>query len=137
MNIVLDASALLAFVHGEVGADSVAAAMVDDEAVVSAVNHAEVLSKLLDSPDALTPDTLTEILQANDGTLGGIYSVVDFDSDHALVTGALRPLTRHLGLSLGDRACLALAWQLESPAITADRAWADFDQSIVEVRLIR
>jgi PIN domain nuclease of toxin-antitoxin system len=63
-------------------------------------------------------------------------SFIELDPPQARAIAALRPLTRPLGLSLGDRACLALAQQLRRPALTAERSWARLDVG-VEVRLIR
>ena len=62
--------------------------------------------------------------------------VVDFDETLAFSAGALRPATRAAGLSLGDRACLALAMQLDRPALTADRAWSRLRVG-VEVEILR
>ncbi len=62
--------------------------------------------------------------------------VVDFDIKHAYRAGMLRPLTRHAGLSLGDRTCLALALQLNLPALTTDRAWEDILLNVT-VQVIR
>ncbi|MGI5837051.1 MAG: PIN domain-containing protein [Chloroflexota bacterium] len=62
--------------------------------------------------------------------------IVAFDSDLAYSTGLLRPLTKGLGLSLGDRACLALARSLGLPAITTDRTWAKLDIGVT-IRVIR
>lgn len=62
--------------------------------------------------------------------------IVPFDGELAYETAGLRPATKHLGLSLGDRACLALAKREGLPALTADRVWSGLDIG-VEVRLIR
>ncbi len=59
-----------------------------------------------------------------------------FDAVHAELAAILREPTRDLGLSLADRACLALASDLEVPAVTADRSWRDLDIG-VEVELVR
>jgi ribonuclease VapC len=111
---VLDASALLALLNGESGSEYVASVIVDG-AVISTVNLAEVVTKLseLGMPEVLLHDVL--------GSLG--LEIVDFDFKQAYQVGLLRPLTRHAGLSLGDRACLALAKQLGLPALTTDRVW--------------
>ena len=96
--VVLDASALLAFINGEAGADKVAAVLGD--AVISAVNLAEAVTKLVlrsRSPE----QTLAVIAEAE-------VPVIDFDRALAEAAGVLAVSTRTRGLSLGDRACLAL-----------------------------
>lgn len=122
----MDSSAILALAFRERGREHVAVAL--SGAAISAVNLAEVMSKLLDS--GLSPDQVDR--QVNDFSL----IVADFDRDLAMRTALLRAATRHKGLSLGDRACLALAIRERLPAMTADRAWADLDLP-VEVVLIR
>ena len=113
-NYVLDASALMALFHDEPGSDKVAEA-VKDGAAISTVNLSEIASKL---NELNTPQTL---IQNAINALG--LTIVDFNADLAYKVGLLRPLTRHLGLSLGDRACLALAQYLNLPALTSDRQW--------------
>ena len=122
--VVLDASAILCLLQGEPGSDEVLAAL--PGAVVGTVNLGEVVSKLAEHgmPEG-------EIRQAL--TLG--LTVVPFTEELAYAAGALRPATRSRGLSLGDRACLALARSLGVPAITTDRAWSDLDAG-VEVRVL-
>ena len=95
---------------------------------MSAVNVAEVVSRLADT--GMNADEVRSLV----GTLG--LEVTPFDEELAHATGMLRPSTRRKGLSLGDRACLALARQLALPALTADRGWAELDIG-VEVTLIR
>lgn len=114
MTIVLDASAVLALLGDEPGADRVAAA-VDGGATIGAVNLAEVLTKLSDfgMPRSAAEDVL-------DG-LG--LEVVAFDGTSARAAAALRASTRSRGLSLGDRAALALAHALDAPVLTVDRSW--------------
>lgn len=126
IEIVADASAILALVFVERGRDHVAVTL--PGAAISAVNLAEVMSKMLDK--GLSPEQVRG--QLNDLSL----IVVDFDQDLALRTARLRAATRHRGLSLGDRACLALAIREKLPVITADTAWSDLDLG-VEVVLIR
>ncbi len=125
-NIVLDASAMIAFLKDEVGSATVLAAMPD--AVISSVNLAEVVTRLIDDGFAFE-DVRTAIANTSIDTIG-------FDYEFAFGAGALREPTRAYGLSLGDRACLALAQRLGIPALTADRQWAHIDVG-VEVRLIR
>lgn len=93
-----------------------------------AVNLAEVASKLIDS--GLPPDAIAEALD------GLALDVRPFDHTLALAAGLLRSRTRSLGLSLGDRACLALGEHLSLPVLTADRAWRKLKLRI-EVRTLR
>jgi PIN domain nuclease of toxin-antitoxin system len=124
--VVADASAIIALLAGEpfehVDPEQIARAW------VSAVNLSEVLAKLyemgLPDPDA---DAAISLLGLR---------VAGFDEAQASAAARLKRNTRQAGLSLGDRACLALAQSLECPVITADRAWANVDVG-VEVLLIR
>lgn len=124
--MVLDASAILAVLRGEPGRDAVID--VTYRALTCSVNLAEVVAKLVDE-GAVMP----QIEEAVSRVAG---RVVDFDRDLAIQAGILRSATRHKGLSLGDRACLALALRERRPVMTADQAWADLDLGI-EVVLIR
>jgi PIN domain nuclease of toxin-antitoxin system len=129
---VLDASAVLAYLNREAGAELVAD-LVSTGASLSAVNFAEVLSR---GADRGVPAELLITGLAEAGILGGAISVEPFTAEDAGTVGELRPATRAAGLSLGDRACLALARRLEAPAATADTAWAELDVG-VEIVLIR
>ena len=111
---VLDSSALLALLFGAAGAGRVAAVLPD--AVVSAVNLAEVATKLQDRG-------LDEAAASAAVTATGVR-VVPFSEDLAWTAARLRASTREAGLSLGDRACLALAVERSASAYTADQAWA-------------
>jgi len=125
-SVVLDSSALLAFIHGEPGADVVAGVVGD--ALMSSVNLAEVVTKLVQR---------TRSLDAVRAALGmAAVEVIDFDTPQAEQVGALVALTRSRGLSLGDRACLALAAREAVPVLTGDRIWSTLNLG-VEVRLIR
>jgi len=111
---VLDASAVLCLIRNEPGADTVKAAL--PESSVGAVNLSEVIAKMADlGMDADLIDAVLGPLQ---------LPAIPFDAAQARVAGLMRPATRPLGLSLGDRACLALAEQSGATAITTDRAWA-------------
>lgn len=125
-SVVLDASAALAVFMREPGDDVVKAHV--PGASMSAVNVAEVVGKF-------SASGMTEVdIRAAIATLG--VEVVSFDEELAFATGMLGPLTKRSGLSLGDRACLALARHLALPVLTADRTWAELDVG-VEVQLIR
>lgn len=120
MSGVIDASALLALLQDEPGSDHVAAAL--PEAIISAVNVSEVVAKLCDK--GFKADEARETIELLP------LNVIDFDLPQAVETGLLRGPTRALGLSLADRACLALAARSESKALTTDRAWAKLDLGI-------
>lgn len=124
--VVLDATAVLALLQEEPGAERVVAALPD--AAISAVNLNEVVGKLADSG---MPEPA---IRAALGALG--LDVHPFDEDQAYQAGLLRPATSRQGLSLADRACLALGCRLDRPVLTADQAWASVKAG-VEVRVIR
>jgi ribonuclease VapC len=117
---VLDASALLAYLRGEPGAEAVVEAL-GDGAVISTVNLAEVLSRAADR--GADPAQRAKDL-AERGLLGAAITLEPFTEADAIEVARLRPLTRSAGLSLGDRACLALARRLGVRALTADSSWA-------------
>ena len=125
---VLDSSAVLAVILEEPGAEHVEPWL--PRAKVSAVNVGEVTAKLRDLG---MPEATVETV------LGGLQiDVRSHDWDAALASGYLRPATRSAGLSLGDRACLALAAALGVPAVTADRGWVGVAEAIgVQVTPIR
>lgn len=110
---VLDASALLALLNEEVGAEVISTILPD--AVISTVNLAEVVTRLAlaGMPESAIRDTLALLP----------LDMVPFDDEQAFQTGLLAPSTRALGLSLGGRACLALARLRGATAVTADQAW--------------
>lgn len=123
---VLDASALLCLLNGEPGSERVLEAL--PTAVIGAANLAEVVSKLRER--GLSVEEVEEVL-------GGLpLDVRPLTAAQAYAIGHLRPTTRNLGLSLGDRACLALAAELGMPALTADQVWAGLDIGVA-VELIR
>ena len=124
--IVTDASAILAALKDEPFGNLDPRRLIG--ATISAVNVCEVLSKLHD--DGLNDTQAEAAVSTMD------LSVVAFDTSQARTAGRLRSVTRHAGLSLGDRACLALGLRLGRPVITADRVWASLNLG-VEIVVIR
>lgn len=110
---VLDASAVLALVRDEPGADKVAPYI--GRAAISAVNLQEIIKELLLS--GLDEPTVRELLDELR------LDVRAHDTEAAYAAAALHAETRQYGRGLGDRSCLALAMQLGVPALTADREW--------------
>jgi PIN domain nuclease of toxin-antitoxin system len=132
---VLDASALLAYLHDEAGAAEVTDVLASG-ATISAANLAEALSKLAErGADAGEVAAKLEY----EGLLHGLLDVEPLTIEDAIAIADLRPQTRDRGLSLGDRACLALGIRLGIPVVTADRAWAELGAvlEVVEVRPVR
>ncbi|WEK45274.1 MAG: type II toxin-antitoxin system VapC family toxin [Candidatus Andeanibacterium colombiense] len=123
---VLDASALLATLQDEPGAAAIDARL--NRACISTVNLAEVVTKLTErgTPSHIVSEIIEELE----------LDIRDFEREHAERAGLLRPATRALGLSLGDRACLALAEALGRTAITTDRIWSKLDLGIA-IEVIR
>ena len=124
--MVFDSSALLTIAFQEDGAD-VAARYVHD-GIMSAVNVSEVVGKFVDLGFA--------DVEARRALLAFGLTIRPFDAEGAMAAGLLRSVTRERGLSLGDRACLALAIRERVRVITADRAWAGIDLGI-DVQVIR
>jgi ribonuclease VapC len=123
---VLDASAVLALLRDEPGADVVEEA-ISRGAAVSSVNLSEVCAKLNDY--GVAPGQVSQ-------TIDDLSLVIEpFLRSDAECAGAWRAETRQRGLSLGDRACLALAYRLGQPAVSTDRAWQNLALP-VEVRVI-
>jgi len=114
MTVVLDASALLAYLQDESGCDAVEAVLA--ESVMSSVNWAEVIQKSIAA--GVVVDGMLDDLEA----LG--LAIELFTAEDGELTGRLWESTRQYGLSLGDRACLSLAMRLNLPVLTADRIWA-------------
>ena len=124
--VVLDASALLALLHQEPGAEAVEQAL--STAIMSSVNWCEVGQKRVQRGLPVEP------LRVDLVELG--LEILPFTVEEAEAAAGMYQATRSSGLSLGDRACLALAQRLGTPALTADRCWEDLRLG-VEVRLIR
>ena len=118
--VVLDASAVLALLKREPGAERVRAVL--DRAMIGTVNVAEVQTKLVDL--GLSRHAAEERIRF----LG--CRIVAFSEGQAIEAGSLVEQTRKLGLSLGDRACVALAIDREATVYTTDRIWKDLDLGI-------
>jgi PIN domain nuclease of toxin-antitoxin system len=126
--VALDASALLALLLGEPGAETVKASL--DGALLCTVNLAEIVSHYA-KLGALRDDIETMLRPLP-------IRVVPVDAALSYEAGMLRPLTLAGGLSLGDRYCLALAKREGIPAVTAERRWPDIAVAAgVMVNLIR
>ncbi len=126
--VVLDTSAVLVYLFREPGADKVSPILESASGLISSVNYAELVSKRTDHgmPSAIIRETLS----------GLGLELVDHDEIQAFSTGELRAVSRPFGLSLGDRACLALGIVKQLPVLTADRVWLDVPVQ-TEVRVIR
>ena len=128
MNRVIDASAVLAVMLGEPGSSEVQWQL--EGSMISSVNLSEVYRRLLDGEMPLA-DAVEE---------AGRFKMkpVPFDDAQACEAARLRPLTRHLGLSLADRACLALAALRDLAVLTADRRMAESAEVLgLDIRMIR
>lgn len=127
---VLDTSSILALFWQEPGWERVAEILEGGDHAIGAVNLAELVAKFVDA--GLPLDEIPNLVAALR------LDVQPFDAALALETGKLRAGTRALGLSLGDRACLALARQLGAIALTADGAWLQLDPALgITIELLR
>ena len=126
-SIVLDASALLAVLNQEPGAENLPPERLA-HATISTVNLAEAHSKLVRA--GIDPDDAWE------DVWGPIEEASPFTVEQARIAGSLAAQTRSLGLSLGDRACLALGLALKAPVYTTDRAWKSLKLGI-RIHVIR
>lgn len=127
MEYLLDASALLAWLNGERGADEVEPLL--DRSAISTVNLSETIQKSLDR------GVDVKGLRADLEALGIL--LVPFEVEDAESAAALWMGTKELGLSLGDRACLAIALRFDLPAVTADKVWANIADPDVKIVTIR
>ena len=124
IEVVLDASAILALLNKETGSEEVLKFI--GKAAMSTVNLSEVIAKLAGIPK----EDIRQIISHLN------LEVIDFNQEQALKSGILRPITKSIGLSFGDRACLALGIILNQPVLTTDRLWGSINVG-VEVRLLR
>ncbi|MCX7002653.1 MAG: type II toxin-antitoxin system VapC family toxin [bacterium] len=112
---VVDASAVLALLHAEPGDKHVRQVLLQGGVFMSTVNYAEIVGKFMET--SVSPMAFHEWF-----TQLGIR-LVALDEETAFMAGELKPKTKALGLSLGDRVCLALSKKLNLPALTADVIW--------------
>jgi len=126
-SIVLDASALLAVLNQEPGAENLPPDSLV-QATISTVNLAEAHTKLV--REGIEPD------EAWEDVMGPIQDCAPFTAEQAKIAGSLAARTRSVGLSLGDRACLALGLTLKAPVYTTDRAWKSLKLG-VRIHVIR
>jgi ribonuclease VapC len=124
--VVLDASAVLAFLQDENGSEKVDSVLSEGRAIISAVNYAEVVGKLL---EAGLPESSVKIVMENLE-----LQIEPLDDQQAWQAGMLRVSIREFGLSLGDRACLALAHIKNLSIITADKQW---DKLKTDIKIIQ
>lgn len=122
---VADSSALLTLLQAESGWEMVESYL--PHLVLSTVNFSEVVAKLAER--GMPQNKVIEVLS------GLSLQIIPFDGEQALRSGMLRPITRSIGLSLGDRVCIALGLMLDLPILTADKAWTLLP--IGKVQLVR
>lgn len=126
-SIVLDASSLLALIQKEEGGELVKSVL--KFSIMSAVNVAECLTVL--QRTGFAPQETSILIRDVVG------AIVPFDIEQAKLVAELQPRTQHQGLSLGDRACIALGIRLKTPIYTADMIWAKLKLDGADIRLIR
>ena len=122
---VLDASAILTVLQNEKGQENVTPIL--ETSAVSRINVTEVLTKLVEK--RMSVDEASEVFDSLD------LQIIEFDKEQSIKVAELRPLTKHLGLSLGDRCCLALAITKKLPAVTADKNRATLN--FCQIKVIR
>jgi len=127
--VVLDASALLALINNEKGAEKVEPLI--GNIIMSSVNVSEVAGKIYDLLGSNTEEQCKLSIEPF------IHSIIDFDQDLCYSAAALKSYTQHKGLSLGDRACIATGLYLGLPVYTADKIWGELNIKTLQLELIR
>jgi ribonuclease VapC len=120
--MLLDASAVLALLFSEIGSDAVATALQQHDCNITAANQAEVIGKLLDR--GMIRKDIEQALSSLPIT------VIDSTVADGEAAGYVRSASRSLGLSLGDRLCLAAAQRLNTPVMTVDQAWMGLAETL-------
>lgn len=113
--VVLDTSALLVYLFEEDGSDKVALILEEGRGVIGSANYAELVTKLVD--ENMPMEEILAVISSLE------LEFIPQDKQQARLTGELRSVSKSFGLSLGDRACLALGLALDLPVMTADRVW--------------
>lgn len=126
-NVVLDASALLALIQNEKGAEIIKPLL--NVAVMSTVNVSESLTVL--QRTNISPQEALSLI--NDI----VNMIVPFDLEQAQYMAELQSHVQHKGLSLGDKACISLGVKLQASIYTADKAWSELELNGAEIKLIR
>jgi PIN domain nuclease of toxin-antitoxin system len=129
---VLDASAFLAYLRDELGAEIVENALING-CYISIINWVEVLSKIVYLGES--PEEIIKRLR-DEGLLQNSLEIIACNEEDAITIAKFRVLTKSAGLSLGDRACLALGKRLNLPVLTADKVWTSLSLGIT-ITLIR
>ena len=127
--VIVDASALLALINNEKGANKVEPLI--GNIVMSSVNVTEVAGKVYDTLGNNNEEQCKLSIEPF------IHSIIEFDKTQCYIAASLKNRTKHKGLSLGDRACLATALHLGLPVYTADRVWVELDLPNIKINLIR
>ncbi len=127
VQVVLDASVILAIMQNETISDSIEEHL--SRAMISTINACEILTKLINKAGMTLQEATTALA-------GFRLQIVPFNHNHFQVAAELSLYTRKWGLSMGDRACLALAKAESLPVLTADQIWSKLDIGI-DIRMIR
>lgn len=128
--IVLDASSVIALINREKGCEIVEKYL--EDSIISTVNFAEVIAVVNRELFKTEADRIEGLKLITDT----LPQIIDFDINQAIISAEFDSITKKYGLSLGDRACLALAKYKSIPVLTADKAWSKLNLGI-KIKLIR
>ena len=128
--IVLDASSVIALINREKGCEIVEKYL--EDSIISTVNFAEVIAVVNQDLYKTEADRIEGLKLITDT----LPQIIDFDINQAIISAEFDSITRKYGLSLGDRACLALAKYKNIPVLTADKTWSKLNLGI-KIKLIR
>ena len=128
--IVLDASSVIALINREKGCEIVEKYL--EDSIISTVNFAEVIAVVNRELFKTEADRIEGLKLITDT----LPQIIDFDVNQAIISGEFDSITKKYGLSLGDRACLALAKYKNIPVLTADKTWSKLNLGI-KIKLIR